>query len=94
MDLTVENMFSQKSYEITRLVGEENLPPTDRKRLTEHVIAQVVSQILSQPGSDPSGLAVTVTGVPGPQEGTTQLLITATSPRYVLSDEFIKDITV
>jgi hypothetical protein len=88
-DLTVENMFTDNSYEVKRLISGGTLGALDRKRMLEHVIADVVSAVLSAPGSNPVGLAVTVTLKASPfGESKPDLLVTATAPQYDLSDDF------
>jgi len=88
-ELTVENMFSEKSYEAKHLIDGATLTALDRKRMLEHVIGDLVSKILSAPGSNPVGLTVTVTLEPNPMfRGTPDLMVMATAPQYELSDDF------
>jgi hypothetical protein len=89
MDLTVENMFVDKSYEAKNLVSGKLLSALDRKRMLVHVVADITQKILSMPGANPVGLAITVQLVQGTDsDGHPDLLVTATCPQYELSDSF------
>lgn len=88
-DLTVENMFVQKSFEVKHLVPGEALGALDRKRMLTHVIADITDKILSTPGSNPVGLCISVT-LAGPVVSglTPNLLVTASCPQYELDEDF------
>lgn len=88
-DLTVENMFTEKSFEVKQIVSGTMLSALDRKRMLTHVISDITQKILSAPGSNPVGLAITVTLVaPIQEDGKPDLLVTATCPQYELTDSF------
>lgn len=88
-DLTVENMFTERSFEARQLIHGSMLSALDRKRMLTHVIADITQKILSAPGANPVGLAITVSLVPSAHpDGTPDLLVVATCPRYELSDNF------
>ena len=87
-DLTVENMFTEKHYEVTHLVSGYTLGALQRKRMLEHVIADVTSTILSQPGSNPVGLTITVQLHPNTDGAPMDLMVTATAPQYELDPAF------
>lgn len=88
-DLTVENMFTEKSFEVKQLVSGAMLSSLDRKRMLTHVIADLTQKILSTPGANPVGLAITVTLVsPALPDSKPDLLVTVTCPQYELSDAF------
>lgn len=88
-DLTVENMFTERSYAIEHRLPVEALSALDRKRMLVHVLADITQKILSAPSANPVGLAITVTVVPGIcPERKPDLLVTATCPQYELDDSF------
>lgn len=88
-DLTVENMFTEKSFEVKQLISSSMLSAIDRKRMLTHVIADMTQKILSAPGANPVGLAITVTLIPPTQpDSKPDLLVVATAPQYELSDSF------
>jgi hypothetical protein len=85
-DLTVENMFTDKSFEVTQAVDGSMLSSLDRKRMLTHVISDITQKILSTPGADPVGLTITVTVTPpAHRDGRSDLLVVATCPQYELS---------
>lgn len=89
MELTLENMFTEKSYEVKELILGDALGLIDRKRMLSHVMADITHRILSAPGSNPVGLTVTVQLVPGVlPDGAPDLLVTATCPQYDLDSKF------
>ncbi len=88
-DLTVESMFSSKSFEVRQILNGSMLSSIDRKRMLTHVIADITQKILSAPGSNPDGLAITVNLVSPRVEGEKpDLLVVATCPEYELSPSF------
>ncbi len=89
-DLTVENMFSENFYTSERLVSGDALTALDRKRMLAHVINDMVSEILTAPGSNPVGLTITVTLKANPFADRPDLLVAASTPQYELSADFFK----
>lgn len=88
-DLTVENMFTDKSFEVKQIVSGSMLSALDRKRMLMHTVSDITQKILSAPGADPVGLAITVTlAAPMYSEEHPDLLVVATCPQYELSDVF------
>ena len=60
-ELTVENMFTTDHADVVAYVDSGTLGPSDRKRMLEHVVAQVVEKVFHTSGSTPIGLSVTIT---------------------------------
>lgn len=87
-DLTVENMFTEKWYTVDKLVPGLELGTLDRKRIIEHVVAAVTSEILSAPGSNPIGLTITVSMEKHPFMDEAAVLVRASTPQYELDDSF------
>lgn len=87
-DLTVENMFSERYYTSQELVPGMALGALDRKKILEHVIAKVTSDILSAPGSNPVGLTITVQLADMQFLREPHLLVRATAPQYQLDEAF------
>lgn len=83
-NLTVENMFSTRSYEARMVLNTASMKARDRKRMLVHAIADVTQKILEQPNANPFGLAVTVTELPAQPDVQPDLLILATCPQYVM----------
>lgn len=82
--LTVENMFSTRSYEARMVLNTASMTARDRKRMLVHGIADVTQKILEQPSANPAGLAVTVTELPTQPDLKPDLLILATCPQYTM----------
>lgn len=87
-DLTVENMFSEKSYRLATRVSGAVLGPVRQRRLLAHVVADATQKILSEPGANPVGLTVTVTLVPGLDGSAPDIEVVATCPQRELSESF------
>lgn len=85
-DLTVENMFSGAETHIRKLIPGMALGALDRKRIIEHVIADVTSEILNAPGTNPVGLTITTSMVQ--INGEACLEVVASTPQYDLSEDF------
>lgn len=82
--MSVEDLFSEKSYSLRQAVDVSHLSSLDRRKLLGHVVADMTQRILDAPGANPVGLTVTVTEAMLASRPTLDVL--ATCPRYVLSD--------
>lgn len=87
--LTVESMFSSRSYEARMVLNTSSMSAWDRKRMLMHGISDVTQKILEQPNANPAGLAVTVTEVPTQPDVHPDLLILATCPQFEIVDSCI-----
>lgn len=85
-DLTVESMFAERTNSVRRLIPGMALGALDRKRTIEHWIADVTSEILNAPTTNPVGLTITVTAHQVNDE--TCLEVVASAPQYELSGDF------
>jgi hypothetical protein len=86
--LQVEHMFTDQFFEVSRAMSSRSLNALDRKRMLEHIIGDVVSQLLSTTGSNPVGMTITVGTSPSAMGGTPDIVVTATAPRSDENSEF------
>ena len=80
--LTVETMFSSRSYEARMVLNTASMSARDRKRMLTHAISEVTQKILMLPNANPAGLAITVTELPTQPDLHPDLLILATCPQF------------
>lgn len=86
-ELTVENMFATETITVERLIDGKGLTARDRRRMIEHIVADVAHQLLAQPGTNPIGTTITVSLDEVLQSGTT-VSVRGTAPKYELSDAY------
>jgi len=84
--LSVNDLFSQAHYELRSVVPGMALGALDRKRMVEHVINDMVHQLLSCPGANPAGMTVTTNLIQVNNE--TCMEVVGTIPQYALSEDF------
>lgn len=87
-ELTVEKMFAEQQVEAVQAIHPGALGAIDRKKMIGHSVNEVVHQLLSFRGSNPIGMAITVTldaFLPGAEP---VLVVKGTAPLYPLSDDF------
>lgn len=87
--LTVESMFSSRSYEARLVLNTSSMTSCDRKRMLIHGVCDVTQKILDQPNANPVGLAITVTEIPTQPDVAPDLLILATCPQFEIVDSLI-----
>ena len=88
-DLTIESMFSPRSYEARMVLSTALMSAMDRKRMLTHGVAAVTQEILQQPNANPAGLTVTVTEVATQPDMQSDLLILATCPQFEMAESSI-----
>ena len=81
-NLTVETMFSSRSYEARMVLNTASMSARDRKRMLVHATSEVTQKILLLPSANPAGLAITVTELPTQPDIHPDLLILATCPQF------------
>ena len=84
-NLTVETMFSSRSYEARMVLNTASMSARDRKRMLVHAISEVTQKILLLPNANPAGLAITVTELPTQPDLHPDLLILATCPQFEMA---------
>lgn len=84
-NLTVETMFSSRSYEARMVLNTASMSARDRKRMLVHATSEVTQKILLLPSANPAGLAITVTELPTQPDLHPDLLILATCPQFEMS---------
>ena len=88
--LTVESMFSSKSYEARLVVSTSMMLAADRKRMLVHGVSEVTQKILMLPNANPAGLAITITEIRTQPDIRPDLLILATCPQFESVDSSLK----
>ena len=84
-NLTVEMMFSSRSYEARMVLNTASMSARDRKRMLVHATSEVTQKILLLPSANPAGLAITVTELPTQPDLHPDLLILATCPQFEMA---------
>lgn len=84
-NLTVETMFSSRSYEARMVLNTASMSARDRKRMLVHATSEVTQKILLLPSANPAGLAITVTELPTQPDIHPDLLILATCPQFEMA---------